>query len=181
MIQHLKPVAPPYSPVIEAALARYPRVEGQLLSLFATFANSERFLKKGVPNLLDRESPLPLRIREIVILRVTAQFECAYEWGVHAAIFAKPAALTPEQIHASWAGSAMDPAWPDDERALIKAIDALCARGQLEPTVQKAFLTRWSNEQQLEILALVGAYHTISLVANLARLPPEAFAVVPPD
>lgn len=52
-----------------------------LLQLFRVFANSPRFLKKGALNLLDKDSPLTLRQREIVILRVCANNDCEYEWG----------------------------------------------------------------------------------------------------
>ena len=72
MTNRLSPVSEPFQPDIAVALAAYPQQDGYILSLFRTFANSLRFLKKGVPNLLDRESPLSLRTREIVILRVTA-------------------------------------------------------------------------------------------------------------
>jgi hypothetical protein len=39
------------------------------------------------------------------------------------------------------------------------------------------FQEAWTLEQQLEILALCGAYHTVSFVANTAQLPPEPFGV----
>ena len=38
------------------------------------------------------------------------------------------------------------------------------------------FQKSWNLEQQLEILALCGAYHTISFVANTSRLALEPFA-----
>ena len=72
MATRLEPLNPPFCPDVAAALAGYPQPRGHLLALFRTFANSRRFLKKGVPNLLDPASPLSLRIREIVILRFTA-------------------------------------------------------------------------------------------------------------
>jgi hypothetical protein len=40
----------------------------------------------------------------------------------------------------------------------------------------KVFEATWTLEQQLEILALCGNYHTVAFVANTARLPPVAFA-----
>ena len=97
MANPLAPLPEPWPEDIAAMLAKYPSSDGYILSLFRTFANSKRFLQKGVPNLLDRDSPLPLRMREIVILRVTANLHCAYEWGVHVAIFTKAAGFTPAQ------------------------------------------------------------------------------------
>ena len=60
MSNRLSPLEPPFAPEIDTLLARYPRQEGYLLTLFRTFANSARFLQRGVPNLLDKDSPLAL-------------------------------------------------------------------------------------------------------------------------
>ncbi len=180
MTNQLTPLIEPYPPEIAAVLATYPQQEGYILALFRTFANSLRFLRKGVPNLLDRESPLPLRMREIVILRTTANRNCEYEWGVHVAIFAKAAKLTHAQISAT-CDAAVDPAlWDECEARLLGAIDVLCRDGRMDDTLHAAFIADWTMEQQLEIFALCGAYHTVSFVANAARLPGEAFAAVFP-
>ncbi|WP_197042068.1 carboxymuconolactone decarboxylase family protein [Sandarakinorhabdus oryzae] len=179
MANHLHPLEPPYPPETAALLAGYPQADGQLLSLFRTFAHSPRFLKKGVPNLLDRDSPLPLRIREIVILRVTALRSCDYEWGVHTAIFAGAARIDAAQL-ADTRATAINPAlWSADEACLLHALDQLCRDGRLDDATQARFEADWSLAQQLEVCALAGAYQTVSFVANLARLPHEAFSRPP--
>ncbi|HUT78967.1 MAG TPA: carboxymuconolactone decarboxylase family protein [Polyangia bacterium] len=176
----LVPLEAPFPAEVAETLAQYPQQGGYLLSLFRTFANSVRFLKKGVPNLLDKESPLPLTIREIVILRITANNACEYEWGVHVAVFQKAAKLSDEQIAATRAAGADAACWNARQRRLINAIDELCAEGTLgDPTLAR-FQEDWTLDEQLEILALCGAYHTISFVANVARLPGEAFAATFP-
>lgn len=177
MTNQLAPLAQPWPPEVAAILATYPQQDGYILSLFRTFANSLRFLRKGVPNLLDKESPLPLRVREIVILRTTANRRCEYEWGVHVAIFARAAKLSPEQIAAT-TDAVIDPAlWSKTEARLLTAIDALCREGRMDDALHAAFIADWTHEQQLEIFALCGAYHTVSFVANAARLPGEPFGV----
>lgn len=181
MANSLTPLTAPYSPDVAEILAAYPSTDGYILTLFRTFANSVRFLKKGVPNLLDRESPLPLRVREIVILRTTANRNCEYEWGVHVAIFAKAAKLTPAQVAATRAAGVDAALWTAEEASLIRAIDDLCSTGGMSDTVLARFEADWSPEQQLEILALCGTYHTVSFVANTARLPGEAFGATFPD
>jgi len=87
----LSPLEAPYSEEIAAALAQYPQRDGYVLSLFRVFANSARFLKKGVLNLLDKGSPICLMQRELIILRICANNHCEYEWGVHVSAFAKVA------------------------------------------------------------------------------------------
>lgn len=172
----LAPLEPPYSREAAEILSGYPRQEGYLLTLFRTFANSTRFLRKGVVNLLDKESPLPLRQREIVILRTTAKRNCEYEWGVHVAIFARAAGLTADQIAATRVGSADAPCWPSNEGLLIAVVDELCTDARIADATLAKVQATWTREQQLEILALVGNYHTVSFVANTARLAPESFA-----
>lgn len=176
MSNRLVPLEAPFPAETEALLARYPRQDGYLLSLFRTFANSPRFLARGVPNLLDKDSPLALRDREIVILRVTAYYDCEYEWGVHVAIFASAAKLTGVQVSATRLMLANAPVWSEREQRLLAAVDAFCHRGVLTDDALDAFTEDWTKAQQLEILALCGAYDTVSLVANAARLPPEPFA-----
>lgn len=175
MTNQLSPLAEPFPAEVAAVLATYPQEDGYILSLFRTFANSLRFLRKGVPNLLDRESPLPLRIREIVILRTTANNDCEYEWGVHVSIFARAAKFSPQQIGATRSADVDWAIWSAEEARLLQAVDALCRSGRMSDNLHEAFIRDWTKEQQLEILALCGTYHTISFVANTARLPREFF------
>ena len=178
MTNALTPLEEPFSAQVNAALARYPRQNGYLLTLFRTFANSVRFLEKCVPNLLDKESPLDLRTREIIILRVTANRNCEYEWGVHVAIFSNAARLSDDQITATRASNA--DCWSPKERRLISAIDQLCEQGTVDDAALATLQADWTKEEQLEIIALCGTYSTISMVANVARLQPENFAATFP-
>ncbi len=178
MTNVLAPLEEPFSDEVNAALARYPRQNGYLLTLFRTFANSVRFLEKCVPNLLDKESPLDLRTREIIILRVTANRNCEYEWGVHVAIFSNAAGLRDDHIAATKVSNA--DCWSAKEQRLISAIDQLCEQGTVDNAALSIFQKDWTKEQQLEIIALCGTYSTIRMVANVARLPLENFAVAFP-
>jgi alkylhydroperoxidase family enzyme len=180
MPHRLRPLEPPFTSEIEHILESYPRVDGSLLSLFRTFAQSERFLRKGVPNLLDKGSPLSLNDREIVILRTTANNDCEYEWGVHAAIFPKAADLSQAQVFATRTSDADADCWDARQAVLIRVVDELCSLGMLSDTTLAQFEARWTLEEQLEILALCGTYHTISFVANVARLPSERMGVAFP-
>jgi len=174
MSNSLVPIEAPFPPDVASILAKYPQQDGYILSLFRTFANSPRFLTKAVPNLLDKGSPLTLRTREIVILRTTAKRRCEYEWGVHVAIFARAARLTEDQVRATVLDDTE--CWSPSERGLISAVDQLCDTAILDDKTGAQFREDWNVQEQLEILALVGNYTTISLVANVASLPREPFA-----
>jgi alkylhydroperoxidase family enzyme len=177
----LLPLDEPYPSDVAEVLASYPQQNGYVLTLFRTFANSLRFLKKGVPNLLDKASPLPLRVREIVILRTTANKNCEYEWGVHVAIFANAASFSKPQIDSTRDVVIDASLWSSQEVNLLAVIDAFCVHGRVSDPVLDVFQSHWTQEQQLEILALCGTYHTISFVAATARLANEPFGASFPE
>lgn len=176
MTHRLLPVPDPLPAEAAQLLAAYPKRDGYLLNLFRVFANSTRFLRKGTVNLLDRDSPLPMRQREIVILRICANNGCEYEWGVHVSAFAAHVELSDSQVRATALDGPAAGCWNAPERLLLTVVDQLCRDGRLEPDCRAAFAATWTAAQQLEILALCGNYHTISFVANSADLELEDFA-----
>jgi alkylhydroperoxidase family enzyme len=175
MKQELKPIEPPFPPEVAKIFERYPQDrDGYIIKLFRVFANSSRFLtSKGVTNLLDADSPLKLREREIIILRVTANRDCEYEWGVHVTAFSTAAGLTEEQTSATRLEPDDAECWTHKERLLIRCVDELCQHATILDDTYEQFQVHWDLIQQLEIIALCGNYHTISLVANASRLTPE--------
>ena len=168
----LKPLEPPYEKAIEDILAFYPKgKDDYLLKLFRLFANSPRFLSgKGVVNLLDKESPLPLQERELVILRVTANNRCEYEWGVHVAAFSHAAEISEQQYNATVLSDHRANCWSERQALLVQCVDQLCERARITDETLADFQAAWNAEQQLEIMALCGNYHLVSCVANTARL-----------
>jgi alkylhydroperoxidase family enzyme len=175
MKQELKPLNEPFPADVAKILEGYPQQDGYILTLFRTFANSMRFLTKGVPNFLDKESPLPRREREITILRVTANRNCEYEWGVHVAVFSEHVKLSPAQVAATRTSDHEAAKWTDRERLLIQVVDELCADATISDETNAQVQETWDLDQQLEILALCGTYHTVSFVANATRQPNEPF------
>lgn len=171
----LKPIEEPYVDEVAAILSKFPQRNGYILKLFRVFANSTRFLKKGVLDLLDKESPLSMRQREIVILRVTANLNCEYEWGVHVAAFAAHVGLTEEQIRATKLESPNASCWANEEKILLRVVDDLCQSAKITTDTYQLFADQFTKEQQLEVMALCGNYHTVSFVANSARLENEPF------
>ena len=93
----IEPAVPPFEPEVAEVIDRTMRGRPPL-RLFATLARDPRLCKKFFAGgLLDRGN-LTLRQREIVIDRTTARCRSEYEWGVHVALFAKPAETT-ERLH----------------------------------------------------------------------------------
>ena len=92
-------------PDVAATLAGMMPPGAPPLALFRILARSPRILRKiRASNLLDR-GPVERRERELVILRTTARCRSEYEWGVHAAVFARRFGLSDAEIAGSLAAS----------------------------------------------------------------------------
>jgi alkylhydroperoxidase family enzyme len=141
--------------------------------LFRVMASQPRAWEKFRAGSLLDPGPLSLREREIVIDRTCALNTCEYEWGVHVAIFAKPAQLTDEQIRATVHGTADSPCWSDAEQAMIAAVDALHHRATLGDAEFAALAKHHDEAKILEIMLLCGFYRTVSYLANGLKLPLE--------
>ena len=103
-----------------------------------------------------------------------------YEWGVHVTAFGKAAKLTEDQIRATRPGDHASGCWSDEESLLINFVDELCSAGTVGDATLGRIRQTWTVQQQLEILALCGNYHTICYVANVARLDGETFGATFP-
>lgn len=177
----LRPIKEPFTDEVAEAFKHYPVRDGYVIGLFRVFANSLRHLRKGFVNLLDKESPLPMREREIIILRVSANNGCEYEWGVHVAAFGGHVKFTEEQIVATATVDHQAHCWNARESLLIQAVDELCRDGCMQTATLEQFRETWSLTQQLEIFALAGNYHAVAFVANCSELPLESFSASFPN
>ena len=169
----VEPVPPPYPPELQKVLDAIMPPGAPPLTLFTTLARVPRIWDRfRAGSLLDR-GPVSLRHREIVIDRTCARCGCGYEWGVHVEFFAPRAALTPEQVRATVHGDANDPVWTDDERLLIRMVDELHDTATISDETWSRLAAAFTVEQILELIALVGFYHTVAFFANGLKLAPE--------
>jgi alkylhydroperoxidase family enzyme len=171
-MSRIAPLQPPYAPEIQAQFDRIMRGAPPLV-LFRVMAGHARAWEKLRGGSLLDPGPLSLREREIVIDRTCALNACEYEWGVHVAIFARPAELSAEQVRATVQGPADAPCWSAAEQALIAAVDALHHRATLSDNEFAALSAHYDDDKILEIMMLCGAYRTVSYLANGLRLPLE--------
>jgi 4-carboxymuconolactone decarboxylase len=177
----VEPIAPPYSPEIQAVFDKIMPPGVAPLALFTTLARVPRVYDRLRAGSLLDHGAVSLHHREVVIDRTCARCGCAYEWGVHVAFFADRAKLNSEQVRATFRGYATDPAWTDEERLLIQLVDELHDTSGISDELWNALRPAFRVEEIFELIALVGFYHTISFFANGLRLPSEPYAVRPPD
>ena len=146
------------------------------LLLFRTLARNPRILDKiRLGNLLDRGS-LERRDRELVILRTCARCGSEYEWGVHVGFFAKRVGLSESEVAATVDSGAEDPVWSARDRLTVRLVDELHETSKISDDLWNELRRHWSEEQLVELVVLVGFYHTISFATNAFELPPEDHA-----
>jgi alkylhydroperoxidase family enzyme len=143
---------------------------GAPLNIFATMAHhpklAKRYLVLGT-GLLGK-GQLPAREREIVILRVGADTGSVYEFGQHTRI-GRDVGLTDDEI-----ARLVEPdggeGWTDDELALIRMTDELCADDVVSDATWTDLARRWSDAELVELLLLVGFYRMTAGFLNSARV-----------
>jgi hypothetical protein len=172
----LAPLAAPYpddvAPLLESLRMGLP----EPLALFRTLAHAPRVLGRiQAGGLLDR-GPVPLRLREIVILRTTARCGAGYEWGVHVAGFAAKALLTEEDVRATATLGARGHRWTEQEALAIELVDTLHDTAHVSDALYETLAAAFAPEVLVELIALVGFYHLISFQVNALRIAREAFA-----
>jgi alkylhydroperoxidase family enzyme len=171
----ITPLDAPYAPEIQASFDAIMQGAPPLL-LFRTLAVSARAWKKfRAGSLLDR-GPLNLRARELVINRTCALNGCEYEWGVHVAIFADAANLTPNEVVATAGEGSKASGWPEADRVILETVEALHTRSTLSDTEFTALRTHLEVDEIFEVFLLSGFYRTVAYLANGLALPLEETA-----
>ena len=169
------PLDPPYPPEVQAAFDTLMR-GAPPLALFRTVAHNPRVLQRMMAgNLLDRGS-IPLRIRELAILRTCARCGAEYEWGVHVASFGAKAGWTPEELYSTVRGGANDGCWGTDERLAIRLADQLHETSRVDDALWAELAARFAAAQIVELLMLAGLYRAVSYLVNATSVAPESFA-----
>jgi alkylhydroperoxidase family enzyme len=168
----IAPVTPPFEPEIAARLDEM-MPGAPPIALFRTFVRNMPMAEAMGPwggYELSKGLSLTMRQRELVIDRVTARCRCEYEWGVHITFFGERVELTHDQKRSITHGSPSDPCWPDDESALLRAVDELHDQADVTDATWTELSLTLTEQQLLDVMMLAGWYHAISYVANAARI-----------
>lgn len=176
----ITPLEAPFDAEVGAVLERMMPPGVPPIALFRTFAHNPA-MSGGVNAwgryYLSKQSSLPLRVRELVIDRVTARCECEYEWGVHVAFFAEKVGLTSEQVRSLTIGSPEDECWDQPaDRLTIELVDELHDTSTISDDLWTRLAAEFTTPQLLDMMLLAGWYHAISYVARATQVPLEEFA-----
>jgi alkylhydroperoxidase family enzyme len=163
----LLPVRNP-APEVAELLATMPHVKGRPLNVFATLAHHPRLLKRMnvFGGLFLAHSTIPIREREIVILRTAWRAGSVYEFGQHTLI-GRNAGLTPEEI----AGLGGAPhAWPAADRLLVEVADQIHSDAHLDDSTWHALQDGYGDVSAIELIFLAGFYRMLAGFLNTVRV-----------
>jgi 4-carboxymuconolactone decarboxylase len=169
VVPRLQPLEPPHDAEVQRTLERMMGGTGiEPLKLFRIVAHNRRFLDKFRSTgtyLLNFGTIDPLE-REIVIHRTCARCGSEYEWGVHVVVFGRSVGLTDEQLWSTVHGTADDPVWTARQALLVRLVDELHETSGVSDELWEQLAGTWSAEHLVELVALVGQYHTVSFLTN---------------
>lgn len=97
-----------------------------------------------------------------------------YEWGVHVTAFGGEVGLSEQKIKATVCDNPS--VWSERELLLLQIVDELHDMATIKDETWEIMTNYWNNEQIIEILMIVGWYHSIAYVCNAARVPYETWA-----
>jgi AhpD family alkylhydroperoxidase len=115
---------------------------------------------------------LPRRDTELIILRVAHLRRCAYEFEHHVRL-GRRAGVTAADVERVTAGPDAD-GWSARERALLRAVDALHANGDLDDDTWTQLRAHLDEPAAVEFVLLVGHYEMLATFLQTLRVQPDA-------
>jgi 4-carboxymuconolactone decarboxylase len=105
-------------------------------------------------------STLPVKQRQIAIMRLAWITKATYMWSSHLSTSVR-AGLQPDMFGPIQAG-ADDPYFTEFERVVIRATEELVNDRKVGDDNWRALMQQWNKQQMLDFLFTVGAYVTIA-------------------
>jgi 4-carboxymuconolactone decarboxylase len=140
----------PYN--VMRALAHHPMVLQRLNALGGVYAT---------------HSTIPLRVREIVVLRVAGRAGCGYQLAAHAPV-ARSAGLDEREVERIVGGGQLD---DPGEQALLALADELHSSDDVSDATWAVLSADWGPADLVELVTLAGFYRLLAGFLNVMRVP----------
>jgi hypothetical protein len=144
---------------------------GEVPVSFGMMLHNPGLLRKYRPVLshFRLEGLLPVRDRELAVLRLGWLVQIPYVWGEHVAI-GKQNGITPEEIERVTVGSGAE-GWSTHDRAVVRAVEELHGKGMISDETWATLARTWNEAQLVEFPMLIGHYQMLGYFQNSLRLP----------
>ena len=140
--------------------------QGREFNIFKTLMNHPDLAKRWLvfANHILGKSTLPVRERELIILRIGYLCQAGYEWGQHVEI-ARAADMTDAEIRSAKTGPDT-PGLSAADRLLLQATDELHADAFVSDATWQGLTEHFSTQQLMDIVFTIGQYNLVSMVLN---------------
>ena len=158
-------VQKPYT-AAEASILVPRERDGSVLGVWSTCANAPALCKAwlGFTDYLLQESTLPLRDRELLILRIGYLNQGAYEWAAHRSL-ALTANINEQEFKAITVGSTHSE-WSDWDATLLRAAEELHNGALISDETWEKLSKRYTKRQMMETVFTVGQYNMVAMYLN---------------
>jgi len=135
-------------------------------NIMRTLANHPELMRRWVvfANHILGKSSLPVRDRELLMLRIGWLAGSAYEFGQHTLI-ALRSGISQDEVDRIPAGPDAE-GWSDWDRTLLRAVDELKADGMVSDATWAALGQRYDTHQLMDTVFTVGQYNLVSWALN---------------
>lgn len=116
-------------------------------------------------------STLPVRLRQIAIMRVAWVKNARYVWSSHLRTSLRNG-LSGEEFEPVKQGE-NSPYWNEQERIILRATDQTMQNSDLDDATWRALTTFLDQRQVMDFLFTVGAYALLGMVCNSLRIERE--------
>lgn len=141
---------------------------GVFPNVFATLAQHPALCEGWIPFarhiLSETTSTLPVRDREIVILRIGWLCQAEYEYAQHVRL-ARKIGLSEQEIEQIKAGPEAE-AINELDALLLRATDELHKKAKISAQVWRKLSEHYSTRQMMDIVFTVGNYNLVSMALN---------------
>ncbi len=120
------------------------------------------------------DSSLPVRPRELVVLRVAWHVKSLYEWHNHVG-YALNIGMTIDEIAAIKTGPSA-PNWNEEDRSILLAVDELMASNNLSDDTWALLFKHYDKQAIMDLVFTIGQYVMISWALNTFGVQLEKYA-----
>ncbi|MGO9932151.1 MAG: carboxymuconolactone decarboxylase family protein [Steroidobacteraceae bacterium] len=158
----------------DAETAAKQRIGGRDLNLFRVMMHHPQLTRRWVvfAGHVLRKQTLPVRERELLILRIGWLNQAEYEWAQHVEI-AKREGLSEEEIERVKRGPLAG--WDGRDAALLQAVDDLYEDSVVSDSTWAALAAQYSTAQMMDLVFTIGQYNLVSWALNSFGVPLDDF------
>jgi 4-carboxymuconolactone decarboxylase len=140
--------------------------DGRTFNIFKTLMHHPDLAKRWLVfgNHILGKSTLPVRERELIILRIGYLCQAGYEWGQHVQI-ARAAKMSDIEIRSAKTGP-QTAGLSEQDQLLLQATDELHADAFITDATWAGLAKHFSTQQLMDIVFTVGQYNLVSMALN---------------